>query len=151
MTLDLATRARKHAAQKVLRDIHQAQKAERPVVERVKREKRVAHVNVKADRGRVRDNGYLAFLRRQPCSVGHIYGFTRCSGHIDAAHIRTHKPGGRPTGMQRKPDDCRATSLCRRHHTEQHDAGNELRWWQGYGLDPFETAERLFAAYEAQG
>ena len=112
--------------------------------------RRARAVSPKADRGRKRDPGYLAFLRRQLCSVGWGSGFARCSGHIDAAHIRTHKPGERPTGLQRKPDDCRATSLCRRHHTEQHDSGNEMRWWACYGLDPFEVAERLFAEYEAE-
>ena len=37
----------------------------------------------KADRGRVRDNGFLAFLRRQPCAVGPV----GCAGPVEAAHI----------------------------------------------------------------
>lgn len=147
--IDSKTRRLRDAAQKVLRDIHQAQKAERPVVERVEREKRVAFVNQKADRGRKRDKGFLRWLHSQPCAVRQAQGLG-CEGPIQACHIRTHKPGEMPTGLQRKPDDRRCTSMCAKHHAGQH-AGNEMAFWSRYGLDPFETAERLFAAYEAQG
>lgn len=112
--------------------------------------KRARAVSPKADRGRVRNNGYLAWLRRQPCCVGVRSGFLGCAGPIQACHIRTPKPGEPPTGLQRKPDDERATPLCRQHHEEQH-AGNEMAFWRKYGLDPFEVAERLFAEYLAEG
>lgn len=108
--------------------------------------KKARPVNPKADRGRVRDPGFLAFLRRQPCSVRQAHGIG-CDGPIQAAHIRTHKPGELPTGLQRKPDDRRATSLCAKHHAEQHGV-NELWFWHKYSLDPFEIAERLYAEYQ---
>ncbi len=104
--------------------------------------------NPKADRGRVRDNGYLAFLRRQACAVGPA----GCGGPTDAAHIRSHRPGERPTGMGRKPDDRRATPLCRNHHTAGPDAqhnSNEMAWWAAHGLNPFDVADKLFAQYQA--
>lgn len=96
----------------------------------------------KADRGRERDNGYLAFLRRQPCA---------CCGApapSDAAHIRMASPerGKKPTGMQVKPSDRFAVPLSRTCHTVQH-SGSEARFWAERGLDPFEIADRLFASY----
>lgn len=142
----MITDAELRAARSVIRAANKQRAAARP---KVKRERRVEHVNVKADRGRVRDTGYLAYLRRQPCSVGNQWG-AYCEGRIDPAHIRTHKPGELPTGLSRKPDDRRCTSLCRHHHDEQHGM-NEMAFWRRYGLDPFEVAERLFAAYQAEG
>jgi hypothetical protein len=102
----------------------------------------------KASRGRVRDNGYLAWLRRQPCVLGGAPTHT-CEGATEACHIRAHKPGELPTGLQRKPDDRRATCLCAGGHREQHSM-NEMRFWQAHGLNPFEVAERLYARYQSK-
>lgn len=103
----------------------------------------------KADRGRVREPGYLAFLRRQACTVAHLGG---CEGHMDAAHLRfsDFKVGRTNPGKGLKSHDRWAVSLCRKHHTEQHMAGDERRWWAGTGLDPNEEADRLHAAYREQ-
>jgi hypothetical protein len=100
----------------------------------------------KADRGRERDPGFLAFLRRQPCAVGPI----GCGGAVEAAHVRFATPGAGPTGMQRKPDDKRAVPLCAMHHREgplaQHRY-NERRWWEAHRIDPLALANRLHEAY----
>lgn len=99
-------------------------------------------VNLKADRGRVRDSGYLAYLRRQACVVGPA----GCSGPIEAAHVRI---GG--TGMQRKPSDQYAVSLCAAHHRTGPDAQHgrgERQWWSARGMDPFAVAARQFAEYQ---
>lgn len=97
----------------------------------------------KADRGRERDNGFLAFLRRQPCVT--------CGAHApnDAAHIRMAcREIGKPsTGMQVKPSDRFAVPLCRTCHTTQH-SGAESRFWSERGLNPFDIAARLFAQYQ---
>jgi len=97
----------------------------------------------KADRGRVRDTGYLAFLRRQPCACG-------CgqSAPSDAAHIRMASPerGKLPTGMQVKPSDRFAVPLNRSCHRTQHSM-SEARFWRERGLDPFAIADRLYAQY----
>lgn len=97
----------------------------------------------KADRGRERDNGFLAFLRRQPCA---------CCGHpapSDAAHIRMGSPalGKLPTGMQVKPSDKYAVPLNRACHMTQHSM-SEARFWSERGLDPFKISARLHAEYK---
>lgn len=101
----------------------------------------------KADRGRERDNGFLAFLRRQPCACG-------CGrpAPSDAAHIRMGNPslGKLPTGMQVKPSDRFAVPLNRDCHTTQHSM-SEARFWSERGLDPFTIAADLFAAYQRGG
>lgn len=96
----------------------------------------------KADRGRVRDNGYLQFIRRQPCTC------CKAAAPNDAAHLRMASPrhGKQSTGMQVKPSDRFAVPLCRTCHTTQH-AGSEARFWAERGLDPFEVADALFASY----
>jgi len=103
----------------------------------------------KADRGRVRDNGYLAFLRRQPCCVGPV----GCRGVVQAAHVRYSRPGEPMTGMQRKPSDRNAVSLCEAHHLTgpdaQHSRG-ERQWWGARGIDPHALADRLYALYQQE-
>jgi hypothetical protein len=96
------------------------------------------------DRGRERDTGFLAFLRRQPCA---------CCGRAapsDAAHIRmgSLERGKRPTGMQVKPSDRYAVPLNRACHERQHSM-SEARFWAAVGRDPFEIAEGLYADYQA--
>lgn len=93
----------------------------------------------KKDRGRVRDNGHLAFIRRLPCA---------CCGSpapSDAAHIRTASAahGKAFTGGQRKPDDKWTLPLSRACHERQH-SGSELRFWEERGIDPFALAARLY-------
>lgn len=97
----------------------------------------------KTSRGRERDTGYLAFLRRQPCACG-------CGrpAPSDAAHIRMASPerGKLPTGMQVKPSDRFAVPLNRACHERQHSM-SEARFWSERGLDPFAIADRLYAEY----
>ena len=99
----------------------------------------------KADRGRVRDTGYLAFLRRQPCVTCGWAG----PPQSDPAHIRMASPerGKLPTGMQVKPSDRFAVPLCRPCHERQH-SGSEARFWSALNLDPFVIADRLYAEYQ---
>lgn len=100
----------------------------------------------KADRGRVRDNGYLAFLRRQPCRVA---GLT-CDGPIEACHVRygDASRGKVNPGLQCKPSDFWCVSLCSRHHKEQHSRGNERAWWASHGKDGLAEAESQYAEYK---
>lgn len=117
-----------------------------------KEKKRARPVSVKADRGRVRDNGYLAFLRRQPCAVAS----DKCAGPIEAAHIRFADFGrGKPlTGMQTKPDDKWCAPLCAGHHRLNSDAQhrvNERGFWGARGIDPLALAVRLYAEYQRRG
>lgn len=84
---------------------------------------------------------YLAYVRTLPCLICGRPG-------SDPAHIRSAAPhyGKRQTGMGEKPSDCWVLPLCRFHHTEQHNRGNELAWWASYGIDPFPVAVALYAS-----
>src|SRR6202012_1747090 len=107
------------AARGVIRKANRARRAARPKPPKIG-PKGARSANPKADRGRGRDNAYLAFLRRHPrVACGR-------PPPCDPAHIRTHKRGELPTGMGRKPDDARATALCRTR-SEERRVGKECR------------------------
>lgn len=100
----------------------------------------------KADRGRVRDNGFLAYLRRQPCEAA-ILG--DCSGPIDPAHIRFNDgPDRQNPGGARKNHDFHGNPLCRAHHDLQHSM-SERRFWELVGKDAYDTAAAHYATYQA--
>jgi hypothetical protein len=102
----------------------------------------------KADRGRVRNNPFLAYLRRQPCEAcGSIH-------RVEAAHIRSgySEAGWPPTGMQVKPSDFRALSLCALCHREGPDAqhrGNERAWWAARNIYPPARCAEVMADFTA--
>lgn len=97
---------------------------------------------------RERDPGFLAYLRRLPCVAGMIEG--GCEGPTQAAHIRYSEAGkGRNPGMAAKNHDRCATPLCERHHIRDQHAGAERAFWQRLGVDPFDLAAALHAAYLA--
>jgi hypothetical protein len=95
------------------------------------------------------DGGFLAFLRRQPCAVAHLGG---CGGPVEAAHVRYSDAakGSINPGMQRKNHDRHCNPLCRTHHAEQHK-GAERAFWDRAGLDAYDNAARLYAAYLGDG
>jgi hypothetical protein len=78
------------------------------------------------------DNGYLDFIRQQPCCL--------CGDNttVEAAHLRVGSINDdkRDTGMAEKSSDKWALPLCGRHHREQHTM-NERVFWASYGIDPF--------------
>ena len=97
------------------------------------------------NRGRDRDNGFLAYLRRQPCEAASLGG---CSGPIDPAHIRYNDgPGRLNPGGARKNHDRHCNPLCRAHHDEQHSMA-ERYFWDRLGKDAYETAAAHYAAYQ---
>lgn len=83
---------------------------------------------------------HLAFIRRLGC--------VKCGEHrsIDAAHVRMASPvhGKRECGKGEKPDDKFALPLCRSHHNEQHDIG-EQAFWSALNIDPCNLALALWA------
>lgn len=100
----------------------------------------------KKDRGRERDNGFLAYLRRQPCEARTLGG---CSGPIDPAHIRFNDgPNRQNPGGARKNHDRHCNPLCRHHHDVQH-SGSERQFWERLGKDAYATAAAHYAAYQA--
>jgi hypothetical protein len=97
--------------------------------------------STKQRRPRERDNTHLAFIRSLRCCI--------CGKpNPDPAHIRSANAiyGKRETGGQEKASDKWTVPLCREHHDEQHDAGNELKWWASKRIDPFGLALALYGA-----
>ena len=90
-------------------------------------------------RPRIEDRKHLYFIRRLPCVV---CGTRR---NVEAAHVRMGSAfyGKRAAGMAEKADDKWATSLCPRHHDEQHSM-NEAAFWSALGIDPLQLALLLF-------
>ena len=43
-----------------------------------------------------------------------------------------------------------AVPLCRSHHRDVHDSGNEAAWWHDIGIDPIEIAHQLWRETCAQ-
>ena len=54
--------------------------------------------------------------------------------------------GKRETGGAERPSDKWVVPLCRKHHDEQHDSGNEIAWWASKNIDPFGLALALYHA-----
>jgi hypothetical protein len=97
--------------------------------------------STKQRRPRVEDRQHLAFIRTLRCCICGAPG-------PDPAHIRSASAihGKRETGGAEKASDKWTVPLCRAHHDEQHDAGNELVWWASKGIDPFGLALALHDA-----
>lgn len=95
---------------------------------------------------RLRDDAYLAWLRKQPCSCG-------CGkpAPSDAAHIRSGSIAmGKPyTGKAEKPSDFWAVPLNRSCHMRQTDHGDELGWWRAHGHDPFQLAISYYREFQS--
>ena len=104
-----------------------------------------------AGRARVRDPGFLAFVRRLPCIAGLVEG--GCEGPIEAAHIRYSDAAlGRVNpGLQAKPSDRWSTPLCRHHHQHDQHARAERVFWERLGIDPGILSMALYAAYLGDG
>lgn len=66
----------------------------------------------------------------------------------DAAHIRSSSAlyGKRETGGAEKASDKWTVPLCRKHHDEQHATGDEMKFWDFVGINPFALALALYAA-----
>lgn len=60
---------------------------------------------------------------------------------IEVAHVRSGSDGG----MGRKPSDWFTVSLCRDHHSEQHNIG-EASFEQRHGIDLHELADAFAKA-----
>ena len=82
---------------------------------------------------RLRDKAHLKFVASQPCL---ICGRQPCDPH----HVRFAQP--RAIGM--KVTDEFTVPLCRGHHRQLHQAGNEVTWWESYRIHPLEIAKRLW-------
>jgi len=86
-----------------------------------------------AEPKRLRDKAHLKFVVSQPCLV--------CGRQpSDPHHLRFAQP--RAIGM--KVSDEFTVPLCRGHHRQLHQAGNEQAWWQGLKIEPLAIAKGLW-------
>jgi len=86
-----------------------------------------------AEPKRRRDKSHLRFVASQPCLV--------CGRHpSDPHHLRFAQP--RALGL--KVSDEFTVPLCRGHHRELHQAGNEVAWWETLKIDASRTARQLW-------
>jgi hypothetical protein len=86
-----------------------------------------------AEPKRLRDKVHLKFVASQPCLV--------CGRQpSDPHHLRFAQP--RALGM--KVSDEFTVPLCRGHHRQLHQAGNEQAWWKGLNINALDTAKELW-------
>jgi hypothetical protein len=83
---------------------------------------------------RHRDKLHLRFVSLQPCL---ICGRTPADAH----HLRF----AQPRALGRKNSDEFAVPLCRTHHRQNHQVGDEVAWWKPSGIDPIAVAHRLWS------
>lgn len=82
---------------------------------------------------RLRDKSHLKFVASQACLV---CGRQPCDPH----HLRFAQP--KAIGL--KVSDEFTVPLCRGHHRQVHQAGNEVAWWEKLNINALEIAERLW-------
>ena len=86
-----------------------------------------------AEPKRLRDKAHLKFVASQPCLI--------CARQpCDPHHLRFAQP--RALGL--KVSDEFTVPLCRGHHRELHQTGNEVGWWQERKITPLEVARHLW-------
>ena len=82
---------------------------------------------------RQRNKAHLAFVSAQACLV--------CRrSPCDAHHLKF----AQPRSLGRKVSDEFTVPLCRDHHRELHNHGNELAWWANLQIAPIEVARDLW-------
>ena len=82
---------------------------------------------------RRRDKSHLRFVASQPCLV--------CGRQpSDPHHLRFAQP--RALGV--KVSDEFTVPLCRGHHRQLHQAGNEMAWWDKLKIDALRVARQLW-------
>jgi hypothetical protein len=87
-----------------------------------------------AEPKRIRDKAHLKFVASQPCIV--------CGRRPSDPH---HLRFAQPRGIGLKVSDEFTVPLCRVHHRQLHQAGNEVAWWKGLQIDALEIAGGLWA------
>ncbi|BBO04216.1 hypothetical protein SG09_35660 [Bradyrhizobium ottawaense] len=84
---------------------------------------------------RKRSKAHLLFVRGQPCLVCRQ---TPCDAH--------HLKFAQARALGRKVSDEFTVPLCRAHHQELHQHGNERAWWANLQIAPLPVAQQLWAA-----
>ena len=86
-----------------------------------------------AEPKRLRDKAHLKFVASQPCLI--------CGRQpSDPHHLRFAQP--RAIGL--KVSDEFTVPLCRGHHRQVHQTGDEKAWWENLQIHALETAKHLW-------
>ena len=86
-----------------------------------------------AEPKRLRDKAHLRFVASQPCLV--------CGRQpSDPHHLRFAQP--RALGL--KVSDEFTVPLCRGHHRQLHQVGNEVAWWDNFKINALKIAKELW-------
>jgi hypothetical protein len=89
---------------------------------------------------RLRDKAHLRFVASQPCVI--------CGRQpSDPHHLRFAQP--RAIGL--KASDEFTVPLCRGHHRQLHQAGNEVAWWEELHINALEIAKGLWEESRMKG
>jgi hypothetical protein len=83
---------------------------------------------------RRRDKAHLQYVASKPCLV---CGRAPCDAH----HLRFAEP----RALGRKVSDEFTVPLCRTHHRQVHDRGDERAWWEEVMIDPGPVAQQLWS------
>jgi DNA recombination protein Rad52 len=86
-----------------------------------------------AEPKRLRDKAHLKFVASQPCLI--------CGRQPSDPH---HLRFAQPRGIGLKVSDEFTVPLCRGHHRQLHQAGNELGWWENLQIDALAIAKSLW-------
>lgn len=89
---------------------------------------------------RRREPAHLKFVATQPCL---LCGRTPSDAH----HLRF----AQPRALGRKVSDEFAVPLCRTHHRQLHQTGNEVDWWMDMDIDPLPIARDLWEEFQTRG
>jgi hypothetical protein len=87
-----------------------------------------------AEPKRRRDKAHLRFVVSQPCLV--------CGRQPSDPH---HLQFAQPRALGLKVSDEFTVPLCRGHHRQLHQAGNEVAWWEDLNINALEIAKSLWA------
>jgi hypothetical protein len=86
-----------------------------------------------AEPKRLRDKAHLKFVASQPCLV--------CGRQPSDPH---HLRFAQPRAIRLKVSDEFTVPLCRGHHRQLHQAGDEITWWKSQRMNAMEIARGLW-------
>jgi hypothetical protein len=86
-----------------------------------------------AEPKRLRDKAHLKFVASQPCLI--------CGRQPSDPH---HLRFAQPRAMGLKVSDEFTVPLCRGHHRQLHQAGDEIAWWQSVKVNALKVARGLW-------
>jgi hypothetical protein len=121
------------AARTVSEDVPASKDPKAVVQSLINQEPSPIHRRMPAKTIRLRDKDHRKFVATQPCLV---CGRTPADPH----HLRF----AQPRALSRKVSDEFTVPVCRLHHRELHNHGDEKKWWEGININPLPIAMKLW-------